>query len=74
MLEYEHKIEEIISILDGIRPFFAEFEGIFTNALNGIQDSRARALIGETRLAKMLDLASLLPLCLSSVLYYRSVS
>lgn len=55
--DYNSLIEELLSSLESLKEFFPEHASIFASANNGIEDSRSRALIGKTRLARMAQLS-----------------
>lgn len=66
MCNYKEKIEEILFILTYSKEFFPEISGLFESAINGVEDSKQRVLIGQTRLARRarLSVAS----CAASIL------
>lgn len=51
--EYPVLVDELLAKLESLKKFYSEHAPIFTSAINGVEDSKERVAIGQTRLARL---------------------
>lgn len=52
-LEYPVLVDELLAKLASLKESFPEHASIFTSAINGVDDSKGRVAIGQTRLSRL---------------------